>query len=650
MRESSLRGALSEFALEEILGLLQATAKTGLLEVRGPRGRGTLELTAGQLTAARFGDDHGPVALGAIFGIGIGDFAFRVAEVGTPDLEGALEDLIALGRAEDQRIAATRAVVRDDGTCYALSARAAERGSFAVTGDQWRVLLSLDGRRDVAAIAAHSGHGRLATLRVIGELLQNGLVDPVAAPTEGDAETGHAELAHEQAPLHRSRRRRPSPPDTHPASEVTEPAISDSSPWAEPRRVAERDLRGDQAQDADALRSMALAPQPAQADATTAATTEGAEDTATDARLAALAVLPPSTDVPAAQTAWVIPDLAIAGGDAEEASPAPVPRGGPEPTELETRASTVVESAEQPSPTADAGDTATPYTSAALPTPSTGARLRGFLASLRALVPQGSGAPTAPPEPTALAAPARGERAHGPPPRVVPADLARLANALIAEYGSSRYGAWPDEDIRARLRRIYQVNPLGMPLPVAGSALDAQALEAPNIDPGRVLPYLAMLIQQLREDAERSFGGEPTERGLLAALAEVHGEDRDLARAAEDILARSAALTHGRLTLVGGEERRSWELTRRECVIGRGSMGCDIRLDSDLVAEHHAKLSPYLDGFLLRDLGSESGTTVDGIPLAPHLDEQLLCGGETIEIGGISLLYERVPDRSAATT
>ncbi|MEM7341978.1 MAG: DUF4388 domain-containing protein [Actinomycetota bacterium] len=47
-----LQGSLDNFALDEVLGLLESTSKTGRLEVTGNRGKGTLRLHQGELVDA----------------------------------------------------------------------------------------------------------------------------------------------------------------------------------------------------------------------------------------------------------------------------------------------------------------------------------------------------------------------------------------------------------------------------------------------------------------------------------------------------------------------------------------------------------------------------------------------------------------------
>lgn len=634
----SLRGSLSDFALDDVLRLLEATGKTGVLELRGPRGRGSLELTGGRLTAARYGDDSGHIALGAVLATGIGDFAFRAGDAGAPNLDGPLDGLLARGRQEAERIAATRALIRRDESRFALSGRASARASFSVTGDQWRVLLTVDGRRDVAGVALALGYGRLATLRILGELMDSGLVDAIEPTAETDVERRPVAREEEEAPAaHASRRATPrrarlaAPPS---APVPPSPLVAEPVPEAEPTSWAQWPPEPDAAR--------AEAPRPDVPWAIPAAALDSAERTATpppdegatDVRLAALF----APDDGARLTEVSGPGTGAAMTASGEVGPDPAAHQ-PEPVSPSTEDVAEVTGEDAREEVTERGEESASTTPRQ---PSGSPGIRGVLTALAKAVRRT-------PEPVAAPGPATAPPSAPEPVRMVtPADLARLANALVAEYASGRYGVWPDQDIHARLRRVYQSNPLGRPLPVSNKELDVRALEDPHLEPGLALPFIALLIRDLREDAERCFGGEGAERGFRAAVIGLRGWDEAFANAPADIIARYAAPTHGRITLTSGSERKAWDLARRDYVIGSSPLGTDIRLEVETVAEHHVKLSPYLDGFLVRDIGSAGGTMVDGTQLDPLVGERFIGGGETIVVGGIDLLYERVPDRGTA--
>ncbi len=93
-----------------------------------------------------------------------------------------------------------------------------------------------------------------------------------------------------------------------------------------------------------------------------------------------------------------------------------------------------------------------------------------------------------------------------------------------------------------------------------------------------------------------------------------------------------------RITISRGGTGGPFDLAEREYSIGRSSAS-DIVLQDPSVSGRHAKLVPQGDGFLLQDLGSMNGTSVDGADVrGPHL----LRGGEVIGIGEATLRYDRL--------
>jgi predicted component of type VI protein secretion system len=71
-------------------------------------------------------------------------------------------------------------------------------------------------------------------------------------------------------------------------------------------------------------------------------------------------------------------------------------------------------------------------------------------------------------------------------------------------------------------------------------------------------------------------------------------------------------------------------LTKPEMVVGRRA-GCDVRLDYENISGKHCKLR-FLNGiWMVKDLGSTNGTTVNGTPIA---SEQSLMPDEELGIAG----------------
>jgi pSer/pThr/pTyr-binding forkhead associated (FHA) protein len=60
-----------------------------------------------------------------------------------------------------------------------------------------------------------------------------------------------------------------------------------------------------------------------------------------------------------------------------------------------------------------------------------------------------------------------------------------------------------------------------------------------------------------------------------------------------------------------------------------------IRLDDDKVSRHHALIVQQPDGYVIKDLGSSNGTTVDGERV---VEPRLLAAGARIVIGNSELV------------
>jgi predicted component of type VI protein secretion system len=98
----------------------------------------------------------------------------------------------------------------------------------------------------------------------------------------------------------------------------------------------------------------------------------------------------------------------------------------------------------------------------------------------------------------------------------------------------------------------------------------------------------------------------------------------------------------GVLTPVGGGD--PIPLLKPEMVVGRRP-GCDIRLDFENISGKHCNLR-FINGiWMVRDLGSTNGTTVNGTPIA---SEQSLMPDEELGIAGHMFTIEYDPAGPAA--
>jgi len=560
----TLRGSTSDFPLESVIGLLAGTSKTGELQVRGDAKVGALGFASGRLVAAVMDGEGGENALGAIFAIPEADFVFTAWESAPEaNLEGG--DLVTLlkraAEARD-RISAIRTSIPDDRMRFRLSEKAADQGAVTFTPDRWRALLAVNGERDVTAIAEQLRLGKMQTLTLLVGLVKDGVIEAVPAPETAPAEPPRAHSAPQpSAPPEPEPVPPPqawSPPQTAEKSSA-EPDWPSSAPPApealEPTKEAPPQERAASAPDwtppepPAVKESAAPAPEvredlraeieqrmggfgPAPESSPSVEVPPGVDD-----RLSSLSGLfapgpaanVPPTPAPEAPkqevqptdwwrapgggkpaTSWTTPPPASTETPAnawapsakpKEAPPTADPWGGPLAPQQETPASRTDEwapPAQQP---------AGPDAVAEKERKKTG----GFLSRFRR-----EETPTAIAhiEPVSPAASKTGK-------------LASLSNALLMEYNSGGYGKGKIETRLSNLlmRVDEQADPIDRPLPVVDDLIDAAALEREGFDEHQAVPYLATLVRQIYEDAERAFGKDKAKKGYKAAQQQVFGGD-----------------------------------------------------------------------------------------------------------------------------
>ena len=577
----TLRGSTSDFPLESVIGLLAGTSKTGELQVRGDSKVGALGFASGRLVAAVMEGEGGENALGAIFAISQAEFEFTPWESAPEaNLEGG--DLVSLlkraAEARD-RITTIRTSIPDDRMRFRLSEKAADQGAVTFTPDRWRALLAVNGERDVAAIAEQLRLGKMQTLTLLSGLVKDGVIESLppaenrssgassaftAPPPEPapPAETWSPppDAEEKQAPTHDWARRTSVPAwqESEPAKdegaqpaqdwstsapdwtakEPEAPAAKESAP---PAPEVREDLQAEIAQRMDGFGSPSDSAAP------------GVEvPPAVDDRLASLSGLfapGPAANAPAQQTPptdvakpkendwWRAPG----GGAPAQGAPAQnVPAESwtsapPASKEAPANAWAPTAKPKEPAPNANPWGAPTPQQESApkdewAPPPAQPAapetaaerdkkKSGGFLSRFRK-----EETPTAIAhiEPAAAGASKTGK-------------LASLSNALLMEYNSGGYGKGKIETRLANLlmRVDEQADPIDRPLPVVDDLIDAAALEREGFDEQQAVPYLATLVRQIYEDAERAFGKDKAKKGYKAAQQQVFGGDATALQAPE---------------------------------------------------------------------------------------------------------------------
>ena len=501
----TLRGEIEAFPIETVVQLIHSTSKTGQLEVRGADSTGgTLGFDGGRLVAAIAGDDVGEPALGVMFAVANGAFEFIPWSDAPPaNLSGDLDQLLDRAAEERDRILAIRKVIPDDRSRFRLSERAADKGPITLSPDQWRTLLAVNGERDVRGVADHLKSRPPATRASLAALVDAGFIDvlepagdavpaaappapaPAAVPIQTEQWSSPAREWVAPAPDAQTWAPAPAQPAAaEPAAAALEPAPQTwerptvqsweqppAAPTAQGWEQPATDIREDLAAALEAR--MGTMPAPAVEPETPPAPSPIDIPPVQDERLAALSGVfsPPVAGTPARPSA-------------PEAAPAPRPDRINEWSRMAPGM--------QAEPAADEKKKG----------------LFGFLKREEAV----------PPTDTATATPTAAASAAGRA-----GQLASLANALLDEYNGGQYGKGRLDDRMATLlmRVDEQADPIDRPLPIVDDRIDSQALDRQNMPEQQAVPYLAILVSQIYEDAERTFGKDKAKRGYRAAQQQV---------------------------------------------------------------------------------------------------------------------------------
>ena len=193
---AQLTGALDTVALADVLQLLELGRKTGVLAVDGGEGRrGLVRLADGAIAGARYEVRAGAgrvaatadvtQSVGALLALPAGRFAFTPAvQPAAPGTRLRVEAvLMAALHAADERARPAATPPGPDGSgdsaddrVLVLAAATTGGSGLSLRSRHWAVLAAVDGRRDVAQIAAACGVARVAAEHTLVELCDAGLV------------------------------------------------------------------------------------------------------------------------------------------------------------------------------------------------------------------------------------------------------------------------------------------------------------------------------------------------------------------------------------------------------------------------------------------------------------------------------------------
>ena len=133
----------------------------------------------------------------------------------------------------------------------------------------------------------------------------------------------------------------------------------------------------------------------------------------------------------------------------------------------------------------------------------------------------------------------------------------------------------------------------------------------------------ARLVREPAEPAEEPSQGESGHTMIYSAAERLQ---EPLEERARERTSSALLVTDGKRMVVGAGG----------ATIGR-SRDCDVVLADGNVSRHHAEVRPRGDGWMIADLGSTNGVTVNGARIE---QAQLLRAGDRIEVGTTVLTFE----------
>jgi hypothetical protein len=177
----ALQGTIDTFELTEVVRLLAAGGKTGVLRLEGSRGTGRLWGNGGKVTGIEV--DHAPLADGhaeAMFELlrfDDGSFTFASGEQADP--EGEPTDLEEILVDAEAQLAEWRGIERVVPTTRATITLRPElsRADVVLDKSRWRLLAAVGGGITVATLGEAMGLGELPVSRAVKDLIELGVVD-----------------------------------------------------------------------------------------------------------------------------------------------------------------------------------------------------------------------------------------------------------------------------------------------------------------------------------------------------------------------------------------------------------------------------------------------------------------------------------------
>jgi hypothetical protein len=184
-------------------------------------------------------------------------------------------------------------------------------------------------------------------------------------------------------------------------------------------------------------------------------------------------------------------------------------------------------------------------------------------------------------------------------------------------------------------RKIVRAVDAGRTLGVSGHAIVPNQIVVylSPTDLDQFESYTDALARDLAE-ATRTHAKEEGYRFLGPVMVELAADEK-LRAGDVDVEASIAEGEGGRVGSLVLPDGGRIPLRDEPAVIGR-LPDCAVTLNDPRVSRHHAEVRPFADGFVVVDLGSMNGTTVNGVTVR----EQALNDGDTIGVGSTVINFE----------
>jgi hypothetical protein len=177
----SLIGTIGEVKLADVVRLFAASRKTGLLTVAGPGRQAMVRFFRGSIVHAASGRLQGDDAVLDLFGWKEGQLTFVPEErTVAPNVTRTIDDLILEGVRVGDTLHRRNTLVPSDRVVFQMAGGPADdTPAYPLRGPAWRVLLALDGVRDVRELIEASKVPHEDVVRTLFEMAEAGFLERI---------------------------------------------------------------------------------------------------------------------------------------------------------------------------------------------------------------------------------------------------------------------------------------------------------------------------------------------------------------------------------------------------------------------------------------------------------------------------------------